>query len=135
MDVSGASNSSAQESRSAIEVSRPGRYVVTTGILLLLTSVSLNVILASRVRSFNHLQSIKLSERLLKVGSAVAPIMAKRMDGQRELISYQGAAEPTVLYEFTPSCSSCALNMDNFKALVDRDNSHYLFLALSLSRA
>lgn len=70
---------------------------------------------------------------MLKVGTAVPPIPAKRFSGQAEVISYQGTSLPTVLYIFTPPCSWCARNMDNLKTLLDKESSEYRFIALSLS--
>jgi peroxiredoxin len=132
-DTSRAINSSEQESTGRTELSWPGSYVVTAGILLLLASVSLNMVLAHRLWSFTHLQSIGASERLLKVGTTVPSITAKGVDGRQQVISYQGTPQPTVLYVFTPPCSWCARNMDNFKALIDKQRGQYRFIGLSLS--
>ena len=108
--------------------------MLIAAILLLVASVTLNVVLAGRVWSFTHLQSIKGAERLLKVGTTVPPIAAKRLDGQRpEVISYQGAGQATVLYIFTPPCVWCARNVDNFKALANKENTQYRFIGISLS--
>jgi peroxiredoxin len=101
--------------------------------VLLLLSVSLNVVLARRLWSVAHLQSIRATERLLKVGTAVPPIAVKGLDGQQEVISYQGTNQPTVLYVFTPPCSWCARNVDNFKTLLEKGSSQYRFIGLSLS--
>src|SRR5258708_1050173 len=90
---------------------RLGRHAVAAGLGLLLASVTLNVVLARRVWSFNHSQSIKLSERLLKFGTAVPPITAKRLGGQQEVISYRDTNQSTVLYVFTPPCTWCTRNM------------------------
>jgi peroxiredoxin len=102
--------------------------------------MSLNVFLAHRIHNLAHVQSAliaaKIAERLLKPGTVVQPIAAKRLDGQRpEVISYQSASQPTVLYIFTPPCVWCARNMDNFKALVDKESGEYRFIGLSLSDA
>jgi peroxiredoxin len=133
MDASAATFSAAQDPSIATEVSRPGRYVAMAGILLMLASVSLNVVLARRLWLFTHLQSIRAAERLLKVGTTVPPIAAKRLDGQLAVISYQSTEQATVLYIFTPPCSWCARNMDNLKALLDKERGHYRFIGLSLS--
>jgi len=85
------------------------------------------------VKSFRQLQAIKLSERLLKISSVVPPIVAKRLDGKSETISYEGSNQPTVLYIFTPPCVWCARNMDNFKTLLDNESGRYRFIGLSLS--
>ncbi len=136
MHASGATNgtlSNTWDSRTRTRVGAPRRYMVTVGIVLLVASVSLNVFFARRVWFFNHSQSLRVSERLLKVGKAVAPITAKRLGGQQEVISYEGANQGTVLYIFTPPCSWCARNIDNLKTLVDKERGHYRFIGLSLS--
>ena len=112
---------------------RLGRHAVAAGLGLLLASVTLNVVLARRVWSFNHSQSIRISEHLLNVGTGVVPIIAKRLDGQLEVISYQGTNQPTVLYIFTPPCVWCARNVDNLKTLLDKERGQYRFIGLSLS--
>jgi peroxiredoxin len=109
------------------------RHVLTAVLLVLVVSVTLNVVLASRVWSFAHFQSIRASERFLKIGARMSPITAKRLDGQQEVISYQATNEPTVLYIFTPPCSWCARNMDNFKTLLGKGSGQYRFIGLSLS--
>src|SRR5882724_4943816 len=114
MGASGPTNSTVQDSGARTDVSGPGRYVVGAGIVLLLASVSLNVFLASKVESFRRRRSFETSERLLKVGTFVAPITANRLGGQQEIISFVGTNQPTVLYIFTPPCVWCARNMDNF---------------------
>ncbi len=133
MDVSGGTDSVEHDLAIETVVGSARRYAVMTGILLLLASVSLNVVLARRVRSFTQLQSNRAAERLLKVGTAVPPIAAKRLDGQPGVISYQGAEEPTVLYIFTPPCTWCSRNMDNLKTLLDKERGQYRFIGLSLS--
>jgi len=133
MGTAGEINNSVEVSRRASEDRRPGRYVVTTGILLLVASVSVNVVLARRVWFFTHLQSNRAAERLIKVGTTVPPIAAKRLDGQPSVISYQGAEQSTVLYIFTPPCSWCARNIDNLKTLLENERGNYRFIGLSLS--
>jgi peroxiredoxin len=99
----------------------------------LLVSVALNVVLAHKVQRLSHAQSARIAERLLKIGTTVPPIAAKRCGGLEEIISYHVAAKPTVLYVFTPPCSWCARNMDNFKALVDKVGGTYHFVGVSVS--
>ncbi len=133
MGIMGAINSTLQASRGGTEVSPPGRSVVTTGILLLLASVSLNVVLAHKVHSLTRVESTRRKERMLKVGTSVPSIVGKRLGGQSEVISYDGAKQPTVLYIFTPPCSWCARNIDNLKTLLDKESAQYRFIGLSLS--
>jgi peroxiredoxin len=96
-------------------------------------SVSLNVVLGYRIRKLTEVQLEKIAERVLKVGTAVPAITVKRVDGRQETISYHDTVQPTVLYVFTPPCSWCARNIDNFKALLDKERGQYRFIGLSLS--
>jgi len=112
---------------------RLGRHAVAAGLGLLLASVTLNVVLARRVWSFTHEQSIIAAERRLKVGTVVPPIAAKSVSEQPGVILYQSEQPSTVLYILTPKCPWCARNMDNFKTLVDKKSAQYRFIGLSLS--
>jgi Thioredoxin-like len=99
----------------------------------LVASVTLNVLMAHRVRSLTYVRSARIAEYQLKVGTVVPPIAVKRLGGQQEVISYQGINRSTVLYVFTPPCSWCARNMDNFKTLLRKESGEYRFIALSMS--
>jgi peroxiredoxin len=92
-----------------------------------------SVLHGKRLPSLAYALSARIAQHELKIGTTVPPIPAKGLDGQQEVISYQGANQPTVLYVFTPPCSWCARNMDNFKALLDKGSSQYRFIGLSLS--
>jgi peroxiredoxin len=109
------------------------RAILYASTVALAASVTINVVLAHRLRSLTHAQSARLADSLLKTGTIVPPFTADRLDGQQELISYQISNQPTVLYVFTPSCSWCARNMDNFKTLVSKTHRQYRFIGLSLS--
>lgn len=99
----------------------------------LVLSVTLNVLLAHKVRSLTHLETPKTHDPRLNVGVAVPPIAALRLNGQQEKITYQVTNRPTVLYIFAPPCTWCARNMDNFKTLLDKEKDQYRFIGLSLS--
>jgi hypothetical protein len=101
--------------------------------LALVASVSINVLLARKVRSLDSARLAQLSEYQLKVGAKVPPINALRLGGQQETLSYRSADQPTVLYIFTPPCTWCARNIDNLETLLDEKSSQYRFIGLSLS--
>jgi len=100
---------------------------------MLLGSVVMNVVLAHRLREFSNLLG-KSSEQALKPGTRVAPFEAIDLEGQAQTVIYSNVAKPTVLYIFTPPCSWCARNMNNFKELVARKEGEYRFIGLSLSK-
>src|SRR5258708_28757837 len=102
--------------------------------LFAVASVSLNVLLAYRLRSLGQVQAAKIADPLLKVGSTVPPIAAVGLDGKEEVISSQDTDKDTVLYIFTPPCSWCARNLDNFKTLIDKESGQYRIIRLSLSK-
>lgn len=112
---------------------RASTRAVGTIAAALVVSVSLNVLLAHRVRSLTAARSATFAERLLKAGAAVPPIQAMRLGGQQEVISYGGTNQTTVLYIFTPPCIWCARNMDNLKTLLANKSGQYRFVGLSLS--
>lgn len=110
-----------------------GRGVLTVLIVTLLVSVALNSLLASRVRDLMHRQSLGLAEQVLKIGTILPPISARRLGGSSEEISYRGSDRPTVLYIFTPPCTWCRRNLDNFNSLVSQKPREYRFIGISLS--
>jgi peroxiredoxin len=112
---------------------RASRALLVSCTVALVVSVTLNVVLAHRVRTITHAQSERIAERLLAVGTTVPAIVAKRLDGQEESISYGEVNLSTVLYIFTPPCTWCARNMDNLKTLLDKERGQYRFIGLSLS--
>src|ERR1700722_5320397 len=98
-------SSIASATRTDCQLWFPRGYVLMTAMAALLAaSVGLNVVLARRVQSFRQIQSLTASDRLLKIGTTVPPIAAKRLDGHRDVISYPDTEQPTVLYIFTPTC-------------------------------
>jgi peroxiredoxin len=101
--------------------------------LALAMSVALNVILAHRVRSMTHERSAQITDYQLQIGTTVAPIQAKHFGGQQEIVSYQDTTQFTVIYVFTPACTWCARNLDNFKALVHDKKNEYRFIGVSLT--
>jgi peroxiredoxin len=107
--------------------------VIAALTIALAASVTLNVFLSNRVRGLTQGQTARRSDHLLKAGVAVPPIAAKRLGGQQEVITYQSSNEPTVLYIFTPPCSWCARNLDNFKTLWEKESRQYRFIGVSLS--
>jgi hypothetical protein len=109
------------------------RKTIISITVALVLSVALNVVLAHKVRSLTEALGVRVGDHLLQVGATAPPITANRLDGQQEVISYGATVHPTVLYIFTPPCTWCARNMDNFKALLGKESGEYRFIALSLS--
>jgi peroxiredoxin len=100
--------------------------------VLLVCSVAINVALAYRLNQFNkRFGAAKVDS--LKSGVSVLPFQVRDRDGQSQMLTYDAVSTPTVLYVFTPPCSWCARNMDNFKTLVGKAGAQYRFVGLSLS--
>jgi peroxiredoxin len=127
-------NPSGETSTSVLRTAQRASRKVFVGVTFaLVTSVILNVVLAHRVRSLSYARSARIADNHLKVGTTVPPITGRRLDGERAVISYQSVNQPTVLYIFTPPCSWCGRNLDNLKALVQKDSDQFRFIGLSLS--
>ncbi len=128
-------NASEEISPSILGKGQPASRVVLSMIAIaLVASIALNVLLAHRVRSLTFARSARMAEFRLNVGATVPPIAAKRLDGQQDTISYENTREPTVLYVFTPACSWCARNIDNFKKLVLKERGQFRIVGISLSQ-
>ena len=101
--------------------------------LLLLASVVLNLLLASKVKSLNETIEIVKSEHILKEGAVVPSITAYALDGSAAEIRFDSVPGPTVLYVFTPPCGWCTRNLPAAKALAENIKGRYRVLGLSLS--
>ncbi len=114
------------------QTSRFSRFTHHVLLLLLCTSVGLNLLLAKRVRQLAATIGPPLQEPL-RVGTLVPPITAKGLDGKSEIISYAGTNRLTVLYVFTPQCVWCVRNLDNVKSLLQAKGREDRFIGLSLT--
>jgi len=101
--------------------------------LLLVTSIIVNVCLATRVRSLLSQDPGPAGKQALKAGTLVPPLTVNRLDGKSAVINYSSADEPTVLYVFRPGCSWCARNLPNLAELIEKAGSSYRFVGLSLT--
>ena len=111
------------------------RRVVWGMAIILAVSLSINVLLAYRIKGLNNTFS-KLAPPLpLVVGASVPPLKANNLQGGQDTIYYGGDsdARPVVIYVFTPQCSWCARNLDNFKTLLAEKQESYRFVALSMT--
>ena len=112
---------------------RRSQLRTTVLLAMLVVSVALNVLLARRVRQYTGAENAALAERLLKVGTSVPPITAKRLGGVSETISYSDSHQPTVLYVYTPQCVWCTRNLENLKTLIKEKRGEYRFIGISLT--
>ncbi len=111
---------------------RSGRRVLL--LLLLCTSLGLNVLLAHRVRQLGAVMGKQSRKAELQVGTLVPPIAARELDGKNTTVEYAGTDRLTMLYIFAPECKWCARNMDNLKALLKAKGESVRFIGLSLSQ-
>jgi hypothetical protein len=98
---------------------------VTFLLVLLAVSLGANVYLARRVFSPPPQGPPPLAK-----GAIVSPLIATRLDGERQTLSY--GEKKTVLYVFTPSCPWCKRNVPNIKHLVEAKGAEYRFVGISL---
>lgn len=105
--------------------------------LLALLSLSLgtNVLLGVgflRLSAGGGPQAAAPERRTLPIGKELPPLEAQRLGGGPEVIRYDPAGRPTLIYVFTPSCSWCARNLANFRALIDDAKDDYRIVGVSL---
>jgi peroxiredoxin len=101
---------------------------------LLLISAAANYALAVRLRDpGERIAQLSPQTQSLKPGTLLPPLMASDSDNQPRKIVFSGAATPTLLYVFSPSCAWCTKNLDNIKALAKHTTNGYRVLGLSLS--
>jgi peroxiredoxin len=68
----------------------------------------------------------------LKVGQQLPRFVARTLDGKSFRLSYD-SSRPTILYAFSPSCSWCARNLANARALARQTVGRFDFVAVALS--
>lgn len=102
-------------------------------LLVLALSVALNVLMAHKLRVLAHTVGRTGASAPLEPGTMVPAFEAVGVDGHKRIVSFNEVSEPTVLYVFTPPCSWCARNADNFKTLIEQKSSEYRFVGVSLS--
>lgn len=116
--------------------SKTGRLVRPTTLLVLIllgTSLGLNLLLARRVRQLGATIDGQSSHEQLRVGTLVPPIIAKDLEGRSSTVAYVGSNQRTILYVFSPQCVWCARNAGNFEALLKARRGDDRFIGLSLS--
>ena len=96
--------------------------------LLLSVSLTLNVALASKIREANHRAGIPEN---LQPGTALPALVAKDLAGKPVKISVTG--RPSLLYIFTPACSWCARNLENWKAVAAHAGGSHQVVNISLA--
>lgn len=104
--------------------------IVTT---LLLSSASINVLLARKVQRLTRVVDLIRADAKLAIGASVPPIAVKALDGHPLAINYDPTDPPTLLYVLTPSCGWCIKNLANIKALAEQAHTRFRIIGLSLS--
>jgi hypothetical protein len=106
--------------------------------VLLLCSVTLNIILAQNVNdlrySVTHLKTELRDVRGLRLGGTLPALEAKDLRENRVSLEYSAEGPTTVIYIFTPDCAWCTRNIDNVKMLAASLGSAHRFIGLSLSQ-
>ena len=104
--------------------------------ILLICSVTLNLLLARKVRHVtetSRLLQLQINSPVLVPGSKAPEFSAKNAHGNKEFLNYADVPVPTVLYVFTPDCHWCARNLENIKHLALTTNSRFRFVGVALS--
>jgi peroxiredoxin len=109
------------------------RRVIWAMFVILLVSLSVNLLLAYRIKGMSEAAAKASTPRVLVAGESVPPFEASSLGGRREVVSYAGGDRPVVLYVFSPTCSWCERNLENFKALLSQKGDAYRFVGLSVT--
>ena len=103
-------------------------------VILLATSVCINVLLARKTSSLQLEISRLTASTRLQVGAIVSPISGHALDGSVMELKFDEVQTPTVIYVFSPQCSWCAKNIDNFHSLIAQAANRYRVVGLSMTR-
>ncbi len=98
--------------------------------VLLMTSVSLNVLLAHKMSALSH---GKINSDGLKIGTRLPSLVGQDPKGTLQVVDYSKVKTPTILYVFTPQCGFCKKNIDNLRALIANDGPTYRLVGVSLT--
>lgn len=101
-------------------------------VLLLLSSVALNVLQARRIAYLKYVDYRLRSETRLRPGNTVPPLEGSTPDGKYISISFGASELPLVIYVFTPASFSCTRNLDSIKTLSRGINGKYRCFGVSL---
>jgi len=99
-------------------------------VLLLLSSVGLNFLLASRISQQSKTLSIVRQEGRLRLGEPVPPLQAKTLEGVAVVVKYD---RPTLIYVLKPDCPWCAVNTANINALAAAVGSTHAVFGVTLT--
>lgn len=90
--------------------------------VLVVVSVSLNVVLARKVRQYQEYRDA--SERLPE-GTRMPVLRVVDRSGDFQRLGYSNSGAGTVLYFFSRSCGACARNVANLKSLANQIGNRY----------
>jgi hypothetical protein len=102
--------------------------------VLLLCSLSLNVVLGWQIRSLKRaMANAPALQQPNIVGVTLSSLLLKDLDGKPAAIKFTNMAKPSVIYVFHPKCAWCGRNLDNIKTLANERGGAYQFIGLSLN--
>lgn len=104
--------------------------ILTT--VLLICSVSVNVVMARKVTSLRGVISELKEDALLKVGASVPAVQVTSINGEELTFDPRGTT-PTLVYVFAPSCGWCSRNVANIKAIQAGAQDRFRVVGLTLS--
>jgi hypothetical protein len=110
------------------------RSPVDLGLLLaLVASATINLWLATTVRTNKERSSGALQIPLLSPGDTIRSLSVYTLEEARTVVRFDDVAIPTVLYVFTPTCRWCAENQTAIRALASSAGAKYRFIGISIS--
>lgn len=100
--------------------------------LLLALSAGVNVLQAYRIYDLRHVISALKGEHQLKVGTRVPPLRVLTNTGKPTEVATSDK-RPLVVYWFSPTCTWCARNEANFRAIIRDAGDRFRFVVLTQS--
>ncbi len=101
---------------------------------LLAISALLNVFLARKI-SHLRVENMRIAADVgLQVGASVPPLKGHAIDGTAMSIQFAAVPASTLVYVFSPQCSWCAKNLENFRALIAQANGRFRVVGLATTR-
>lgn len=98
-------------------------------VVLLASSLILNVVLSERVRAYHRVQA---ATGTVREGTALPALdVVATSTGRHLRLEYGADALPTVLYYFSPVCGWCERNWRNVAAVERQTQGRFRFLAVS----
>jgi hypothetical protein len=91
--------------------------ILAGGVLILLSSLGANVALIRSNRELVARVEDYRTQLLVPKGVSLPPLKGIDLSGRSTVVGFENVNRPTVLFVFSPTCSSCSINWPNWDLL------------------